>query len=56
MFVKCNDCGKVYDDAVRWTICPHAPLEASADGAGYCKEHDLFNCFICARERAEDLL
>jgi hypothetical protein len=23
---KCNDCGRVYDDVGRWTICPHPPL------------------------------
>jgi len=26
MVVTCPDCGKVYDDARRWTICPHQSL------------------------------
>jgi len=44
------DCGRRYDDARAWTICPHMPLEGppaprSVDPArGYCREHDLFGC------------
>lgn len=51
MRVDCPKCGHRYDDAQRWTICPHNRLEASPDGdgrgvlgGGYCEEHDLFNC------------
>jgi hypothetical protein len=32
-------CGRMYDDAQQWTICPHGPLWAAADG--YCVTHDL---------------
>jgi len=31
MFVTCNTCGRVYDDAARWTICPHSPLGCAVD-------------------------
>jgi predicted HAD superfamily Cof-like phosphohydrolase len=44
MLVECDVCGLSYNDEYRWTICPHHPLEASSDGKGYCREHDLFNC------------
>jgi hypothetical protein len=45
MIVICEKCGVPFDDEHRWTICPHAPLEASApDGGNYCMEHDLFYC------------
>jgi hypothetical protein len=26
MFVRCERCGRCYDDATRWTVCPHSPL------------------------------
>lgn len=26
MIVRCEDCGKMYDDAKCWTICPHPSL------------------------------
>ena len=53
MIVTCQKCNLPYDDAYRWTICPHAPLEASApDGGNYCMKHDLFYCFICKEEQA----
>lgn len=68
MRVTCPKCEKPYDDAVRWTICPHYRLEASPDGdgrgehgSGYCEEHDLFNCpnhastpAICGSGNPED--
>ena len=51
MRVQCSECQRLYDDAQRWTICPHNRPEASPEGdgrgehgAGYCEEHDLFNC------------
>jgi hypothetical protein len=51
MRVQCRECQRLYDDAQRWTICPHNRLEASPEGdgrgehgLGYCEEHDLFNC------------
>lgn len=27
MFRRCEDCGRVYDDIHRWTICPHRHLD-----------------------------
>lgn len=27
MVRTCEDCGKVYDDVNRWTICPHPSLD-----------------------------
>jgi hypothetical protein len=50
MIVKCGDetgvgragCGRLFDDAQQWTICPHGPLWAGADR--YCVEHDLVDC------------
>jgi hypothetical protein len=32
MIVKCPDCGKSYDDAQRWTICPHHSLDWGPTG------------------------
>lgn len=26
MEITCNDCGRLYDDADRWTLCPHELL------------------------------
>ena len=44
-------CGKVYDDAQHWTICPHHPLGSDIKtGVGYCKQHDLFACHLCKKE------
>lgn len=52
--VRCPDCGKAYDDAQFWTICPHHPLGANPKtGAGYCKKHDLFACHICKADTDE---
>jgi hypothetical protein len=42
MVTRCQKCGRMYDDAEQWTICPHAPLWASHNN--YCPEHDLVNC------------
>lgn len=51
MLVTCDKCGARYDDALRWTICPHNRLEVSFDtpyyncgNPGYCAGHDLYNC------------
>lgn len=50
MMVRCEKCDRYYDDADRWTICPHNLLEAASDAPrytcgqpGYCAGHDLFN-------------
>lgn len=40
--LKSTGCGRLYDDAEQWTICPHGPLWAPPDA--YCREHDLVNC------------
>jgi len=45
MNVRCEKCGRVYDDAIRWTICPHNPLERPWNDP-YCREHDLFHCTL----------
>lgn len=31
MYGRCDKCGRVYDDATRWTICPHSPLGYPVD-------------------------
>ena len=31
MHVRCEKCDRVYDDAARWTICPHSPLGCAVD-------------------------
>lgn len=31
MYVRCDECGKTYDDEGRLTICPHPPLGFSVD-------------------------
>jgi hypothetical protein len=49
MVVRCEQpgCGRVYDDAKQWTICPHNPLEAGSS-SGYCGVHDFFwPCPVC---------
>lgn len=43
---KCVTCQKIYDDEVSWTSCPHNPLDVGTY-APYCKQHDLFNCYLC---------
>lgn len=32
MYVTCDKCGKHYDDAQCWTICPHYSLDKLDDG------------------------
>lgn len=32
MYVTCDKCGKHYDDAQCWTICPHYSLDKYAHG------------------------
>lgn len=44
MNVHCEKCSTVYDDATRWTICPHGPLGGSNR---YCRIHDLDPCTFC---------
>lgn len=54
MMQRCESCGRGYDDAVCWTICPHQPLgspnveraDATAEQRErvYCREHDMFRC------------
>jgi len=45
MVVECPTCHAIYDDTVRWTICPHGPLSGPHDA--YCRKHDLSPCPIC---------
>lgn len=45
MTIKCNLCGRIYNDATRWTLCPHGPLWAAHDA--YCPQHDLVDCSVC---------
>jgi hypothetical protein len=49
MLVRCEECGRRFDDEYRWTMCPHDPLDA-----GYCKEHDLFNCTLPHKKEGEN--
>lgn len=49
MLVTCPKCNFFYDDAKRWTVCPHNLLEAGPDSPrgtnqGYCADHDLYAC------------
>lgn len=37
MQVTCPDCGKVYDDARRWTICPHFDLGMTVEPGAITK-------------------
>ena len=34
----CDDCGRIYNDEYRSTICPHDGIN------GLCVEHDLYGC------------
>ena len=38
MFVTCRECGRRFDDADKFTFCPHEAID------GRCVEHDLFLC------------
>ena len=38
MVIRCSGCGRVYDDAAQWTICPHGPLGFRHDE--YCPRCD----------------
>jgi hypothetical protein len=31
MYLNCDGCGRGYDDAKQWTICPHSPLGYAVD-------------------------
>lgn len=38
--MNCERCGRAYDDAQCWTICPHMPLDGTwRDGHGAPGEH-----------------
>lgn len=51
MMVSCLVCGKTYDDAERWTICPHNPLSAGHRPEDFCFRHDMFGpCPFCRSE------
>jgi len=46
---QCRFCFLTYDDAYKYTSCPHMPIGAGpapfhpvTNPGGYCKEHDLF--------------
>lgn len=41
MIVRCEKCGTNYDDASRWTVCPHNSLDVSPV-AVYCRRCDLY--------------
>lgn len=53
MVVRCPDCRRVYDDAERWTLCPHGPLWAGPDE--YCPRHDLVRCPFDPAQRETNL-
>lgn len=60
MRVECPTCHRFYDDAIRWTICPHNILEAGPHEPrgtpnGYCAEHDLYFCQFDHKEREMSL-
>jgi hypothetical protein len=51
MYVTCDKCGLWYNDATRWTICPHNPLEAGPDSKDFCFKHDFYGpCPVCYPE------
>lgn len=48
MNMLCDKCGTAYNDAGRWTICPHNPLDAGPRPEDFCIDHDMFGpCPIC---------
>lgn len=60
MTVKCDKCGRVYDDAQRWTICPHTPLgtpvqpyDHETNLMGYCFDCDQIGPHLCMGVRAK---
>lgn len=53
MLTRCTDCGRVYDDAELYTLCPHYPI---GSGAGsYCKKCDLFKPCLCPAPTAKSV-
>jgi hypothetical protein len=54
MQVHCEKCGRWYDDAARWTICPHNNL-AVAWNTPYCEKCDLYNCPNCTDSQQDAL-
>lgn len=46
MFVRCHDCGSDYDDAERWTFCPHEVLMSAEDFQQKDKGIDLLGKFV----------
>lgn len=44
MNVRCDKCSLLYDDADRYTICPHYVI--GAEPPLYCREHDLYGCHM----------
>jgi hypothetical protein len=54
MDVYCEKCGRWYDDAARWTICPHNNLAVKAT-TPYCAQHDLYECPICTDSKQDTL-
>ena len=64
MFVTCAKCDTSYDDAQRWTICPHNRLDVAPD-AVLCRHCDVYLgytnlltasrdpdvCSVCSRDR-----
>lgn len=55
MYVRCTTtdthgrdaCGRMYDDAKQWTICPHNPLDVAAEPAAFCWRCDLRAPCLC---------
>ena len=56
MLTQCKQCKRLYDDAHKWTICPHRPIGADPiTGKGYCSRHDFFTpCSVCDVEKDHD--
>lgn len=42
-----DTCGRIYDDAVQWTICPHNPLDVGAGPEAFCWRCDLRTPCAC---------
>jgi hypothetical protein len=54
MTVQCDKCGRFYDDAECWTLCPHGPLAFPLND--YCYKCDTLRSIHgrCRHQQEED--
>lgn len=54
MIVTCEGCKKVYDDAKRWTLCPHEALPTKAEKAEFLEAvANSDECPLCKMKKPD---